>query len=120
MTVYKINGKVNYKNVKILSELLVPEIITQIKSSVFSKEIPFLELFDLSGGTGSFPEKVPELVEGKLVGYAGGMGPENVLLYLSKIKGQGGFWIDMETKVRTDGWFDLNKVEEVCRLVYES
>ena len=28
------------------------------------------------------------------------------------------YWIDMESGVRTDGLFDLEKCERVCRLVY--
>ena len=27
-------------------------------------------------------------------------------------------WLDMESKVRTDGRFDLDKVEKVCQLAW--
>jgi len=77
----------------------------------------FCYLFDRSGGKGSTPETIPTL-PGHLVGYAGGMGPDTVSDYLSRIKGEGPFWIDMEGQVRTNGWFDLDKVEKVCEIVY--
>lgn len=75
-------------------------------------------LHDESGGTGvatkSFPEQ-PENIE--FVGYAGGIGPENVGKVLSKIKANN-FWIDMESGVRTDDWLDLDKCERVCAITY--
>ncbi|MBL6929002.1 MAG: phosphoribosylanthranilate isomerase [Rhodospirillales bacterium] len=76
------------------------------------------QLFDLSAGRGILPETVPALIPGQLVGYAGGIGPDTVLDYLSRINGDGEFWIDMETHVRTDEWFDLDKVEKVCKAVF--
>lgn len=77
----------------------------------------FSYLFDRSGGKGELPDEIPPL-PGYIVGYAGGMGPDTVSDYLSRIEGEGPFWIDMEGQVRTDGWFDLDKVEKVCQIVY--
>lgn len=77
----------------------------------------FYYLFDCSGGRGITPEEIP-MLPGYLVGYAGGIGPDTVSEYLSRIDGEGPFWIDMEGQVRTNGWFDLDKVEKVCQIVY--
>ncbi len=58
------------------------------------------------------------------VGYAGGLGPENVEEQLPLIAqaaiGADGFWIDMETRVRSnlDRLFDLEKVER-CLTILE-
>ncbi len=76
------------------------------------------QLFDRSGGRGMMPTNIPATVPGGFVGYAGGMGPETVLSYLDRIEGDGDFWIDMESRVRTNGWFDLDKVEAVCQQVF--
>ncbi len=50
------------------------------------------------------------------IGYAGGIGPDNVaekLRTLLEYPSDENFWIDMETRVRTEDWFDLDKVEQV-------
>ena len=78
-------------------------------------------LYDLSGGRGAAPAKWPQHPGGDtLVGYAGGLGPENVLEVLAKIGCDGPYWIDMEGNVRTEDWFDLQKVESVCAQIYGS
>lgn len=59
---------------------------------------------------------MPPRLPGRRVGYAGGMGPDTVADYLRLVEeagADGPFWIDMEERVRTDGWFDLDKVERV-------
>jgi|SRR5579872_2237003 len=78
-------------------------------------------LFDKSGGLGISPAAWP-ISEHYYCGYAGGLGPDNVEKELQTIgwAAQGRrFWIDMETKVRTDDGktFDLDKVRRVCELV---
>ena len=53
------------------------------------------------------------------IGYAGGIGPDNVekkLCTLLSHPSDGTFWLDMESRVRTDDKFDLDKVEEVLRI----
>lgn len=75
-------------------------------------------LFDRSGGRGAEPDFWPSY-PGRYVGYAGGIGPDNVLGVIDKIAADGPYWIDMETKVRTDDWFDLGLCERVCQLVYD-
>lgn len=75
-------------------------------------------LLDASGGRGiDTPIEILESQE--KVGYAGGINAENVgdklyqLLTSPKI---GDFWIDMESGVRTDDWFDLGKVRQVLEI----
>lgn len=76
-------------------------------------------LYDASGGRGIEPTAWPPHPGGdRLVGYAGGIGPDNVLEVIRAINSAGPYWIDMESGVRTDDWFDLTKVEAVCKAVY--
>lgn len=77
-------------------------------------------LYDLSHGGGVLPEAWPvpaEPLRDRLVGFAGGLSPENVTEQLRRIRdavwdGQRA-WIDAETHLRSDGdrLFDLAKVE---------
>lgn len=76
-------------------------------------------LIDGSGGLGMEKKLIP-LCGAPKVGYAGGIGPENVYekakeLFLNENVED--FWVDMESKVRTDDWFDLNKAEKVIQQV---
>ncbi len=77
-------------------------------------------LHDLSGGRGiAATDHVPPF-PGKYTGYAGGMGPENALETASAIAAVSGdtpVWIDMESRIRTDGYLDLDKCESVARVV---
>lgn len=78
-------------------------------------------LLDASGGRGiDTPIKVlPNADKHFKVGYAGGFTPENVaekLTYLYEKKEVGDFWIDMESGVRTDDWFDIDKVRSVLEI----
>jgi len=85
-----------------------------------SKWMDVSVLLDASGGQGiDTPIEVLPNV-GKLfkVGYAGGINPSNVadkLSYLFQHEELGEFWIDMESGVRTDDWFDIDKVYNVLR-----
>jgi hypothetical protein len=76
-------------------------------------------LFDNSGGKGKLPENWPNSLN-TYCGYAGGLGPDNLeseLVKINKVAGNNSIWINIETKVRTDNIFDLNKVEEVLKIV---
>lgn len=94
--------------------------IAQTKADTFPSSARRVQwLFDRSGGTGQRPGAWPRHPDGdRLVGYAGGIGPDNVLEVLGQIGATGPYWIDMESGVRTDDWLDLDKVEAVCRAVY--
>lgn len=79
-------------------------------------------LIDGSGGLGIDTPIIP-LVGVPKVGYAGGIGPDNVEeknLTLAMMTYVYDYWLDMESKVRTDDWFDLDKVEQVCSSVNKS
>ena len=78
-------------------------------------------LFDQSGGRGQVSEVFPPCPLGKYVGYSGGITPENVTDILFKIGADKGckYWIDIETGVRTNGWFDLNKCRRILKAVYD-
>lgn len=73
-------------------------------------------LFDQSAGRGVAPESWPLPLPGHSCGYAGGITPDNVTAHLEKIAAACGdqtVWIDMESGMRTDDCFDLDKVRRV-------
>lgn len=85
-----------------------------------SPQLDVVPLFDLSHGAGVLPSQWPEPIRDvPYCGYAGGLSPNNLIEQLAKIyvvaKNQR-FWIDMESHVRTDGKFDLDKVERVLAM----
>lgn len=82
-------------------------------------------LLDASGGQGIdtpidvLPNKFDNGVSCFKVGYAGGINPDNVadkLAFLMENEDVGDFWIDMESGVRTDDWFDISKVRKVLEI----
>jgi hypothetical protein len=89
----------------------------------------FSVLLDASKGKGITPEawSAPFIFDGHAVqtGYAGGISPENIDAVLDATEkavlehGQPGasYWLDMETGVRSDNRFDLDKVERVLSAV---
>ena len=79
------------------------------------KDYHVTTLLDASGGHGIDTEIVPLSIDHK-VGYAGGITPDNVgekLSFLMENNDVKDFWIDMESGVRTDDWFDVDKVIKV-------
>ncbi len=72
-------------------------------------------LVDSSGGRGDSPTTWPHAHRTIRTGYAGGLGPENIYANLTSIaaKTHHPLWIDMESNIRTDNQFDLNKCKEV-------
>ena len=83
----------------------------------------FSVLLDASGGQGiDTPVEVAPAFSALKVGYAGGINPDNVtekLTYLLEHVETGYFWIDMESGVRTDDWFDIEKVSRVLTICKE-
>jgi hypothetical protein len=76
-------------------------------------------LFDRSGGRGTVPAAWPAHPgRGRMVGYAGGISPDNVADVVKAIGSTGPYWIDMESGVRTDNRFDLAKCRQVCEIVF--
>ncbi len=77
-------------------------------------------LYDPSGGFGREPAAWPRHPGGdRLVGYAGGIGPDNAARVVEAIGADGPYWIDMESRVRTeDDWLALEKCRQVCVAVF--
>lgn len=78
-------------------------------------------LYDPSGGNGLLPEVYPFNDTDHLVGYAGGINPDNVEIINYRVNqlSPAGYWLDMESGVRTDDIFDLDKVQAVLEAVYD-
>lgn len=76
-------------------------------------------LLDPSGGRGIQALMAPPGIIGLKTGYAGGFDHNNVkdkLICLFCNEYVGDFWIDMESSVRTDDKFDLNKVRRILEI----
>lgn len=91
------------------------------------RKINAVPLFDKSGGEGKTPDEWPICKNGEIysIGYAGGLGPENLFNELIRIENVNkdnkyintmSIWVDMESKIRTDDKFDINK----CISAYDS
>jgi hypothetical protein len=75
-------------------------------------------LFDTSGGAGVLPSRWPFATTKFWCGYAGGLGPHNVVdqvAEIEKVCDNRPYWIDMERRVRTDddSALDMNAVRAV-------
>ena len=78
-----------------------------------------IPMHDLSGGIGALTEKWPTAIS-TLCGYAGGLTPDNLeaqLDAIAKVSENRTIWIDVETGVRTDNQFDLQKVSRFLKIV---
>lgn len=78
-------------------------------------------LFDLSGGRGITPAAWPASHDSDvLVGYAGGLGPDNIKGAVASIaKGCSNFYVDMESGVRDiQDRLDVNKCRQVLQVLY--
>jgi len=105
--------------------ILFDEVILQQRSAdncpLFMASYPdehITTLLDASGGEGINTPIVPLNLVHK-IGYAGGMNEDNVadkLRYLLESDRVHDFWIDMESGVRTDDWFDIDKVRRVLTI----
>ena len=76
-------------------------------------------LFDESAGRGVSPDRWDAPLPGHFCGYAGGMNPDNVEANLKMIQNVADghmTWIDMESGVRTDDRFDLDKMRRVLEI----
>lgn len=105
--------------VSVLAPRFIKEIIIQHHPDqpvrLYVSDRPVSILFDASGGEGKEREFIPEKLDIR-TGYAGGINPSNAAEKFTKLKKSGlcgDFWIDMETGVRTDDRFDLEKVRAV-------
>lgn len=88
-------------------------------------EHAFEVLVDSSGGRGLEPDEWPSLEPRGLrrVGYAGGLGPDNIAEQLPRIAASvdgRAFWVDMEFKLRNDeDDFLLSKCERVLDVAWD-
>jgi hypothetical protein len=79
-------------------------------------------LMDASRGTGVAPQgwSRPQRLDKFFVGYAGGIGPENIQAVLRDVSALGRpCWVDMESGIRTENQFDADKAEAVLRATAE-
>lgn len=90
-------------------------------------------LFDRSGGKGIRETEWPSSPGGRRIGYAGGIGADNILnvlddvsaLYTHEAKGRGAttiekFWLDMESGVRTaEDRIDVEKIRWVLKMAQD-
>jgi hypothetical protein len=97
-----------------------------VNDVLMEKIMPFLggdrcvPFYDMSHGAGVYPKTWPSPnVGAKMYGFAGGIGPENVLTAIKEIGMHVAesvtTWIDMETNIRTGARFDLVKCLAVAR-----
>jgi phosphoribosylanthranilate isomerase len=111
----------NLANVRRVSRQTSCEPIVQWRHDFWPEETTLMPLFDRSGGRGEVPTSWPEppVDERYMVGFAGGLSPDNVVREIERMNCNGVYWIDMETGVRDEEDFlDLDKVERVLRQVY--
>jgi hypothetical protein len=104
------------------------QLILQTKSpenvllkSAIDANINVAPLFDMSHGTGYLPDAWPEYNLSKC-GYAGGLNPNNIIEQINKIAKisvDKKIWVDMESGVRTNNRFDIDKAEKILELVEE-
>lgn len=95
------------------------EVIVQCRDG-FPSDGSVSWLYDVSGGRGLTPALWPPAHPDVLCGYAGGIGPHNILQVLDRIGAiSNAYWLDMESHVRSQGdLFDLRKCLAVCEAVY--
>ena len=106
--------------VKAFADLAGIKVIVQWRGceATVYPEIAFLH--DESGGRGVYGIKDWPLV-GRWSGFAGGLTAENIADAVAFVRATApmGSWLDMETGVRTENWFDLDKVDAVIAAAAE-
>lgn len=122
----QVNGLIEIPEVRHLCQLYPHHtIITQHTPAnrylLVVKEGNHALLVDGSGGRGVSPESWHHPDTGKVVGFAGGLGPDNLASELHKITAiaRAGWWADMEGKLRVDDWFSVERAAE-CAAVFAS
>ena len=93
--------------------------IIQVRNLEFPADEGCAMLFDRSGGRGVPPNEWPLHPGDRMVGYAGGISPDNILDVLKAVDSSGPYWLDMETSLRDENdLFDLDKCEAIAKAVY--
>lgn len=125
----QVNGKVEPQELVSIGEMYPKHrIITQYVDRP-NHNMPLLELqlpnhellIDASGGRGTLPKSWNPPKTYKRIGYAGGLGPDNIKEQLDLIfpVASFDFWIDMETSVRVDDWFSIDKINQCLQNINE-
>ncbi|MBQ4855673.1 hypothetical protein IMW82_13425 [Rhodanobacter sp. B2A1Ga4] len=115
----QVNGDVSREQLPLLAAQ-VHQLITQYSPRVTDLSLTGTAgnhqlLVDASGGRGVGPSQWRRPATTKAVGFAGGLGPDNLASELERILpiARGDSWIDMEQALRTDDWFDLSRCRRV-------
>ena len=119
-----IRGYDNYKTFVIEEDIHIIIQVSDAKSYQYFYQMQELNpnkveaLIDYSGGKGKLGCFNYVSDGDEIFGYAGGINVSNVAYILGYIEGRMeydvNYWIDMESSVRTDDWFDTSKVREIC------
>jgi len=116
----QVNGGILALEVEHLCEMYPRHtIITQHHDNnahlLFVRSLNHAVLLDTSGGRGISPSAWAQPATEKPVGFAGGLGPDNIARELQTILeiARPGWWADMEGKLRVDDWFSLELAGEV-------
>ena len=106
---------------EVIVQMHTPDLLREFLTEACPQNMSFL--MDASGGAGVHTPIEIVTSPGVSMGYAGGIGPDNVeskLRTLLEHDSDDEFWIDMETRVRTTDdegeWLDLDKVEQVLEI----
>lgn len=96
-----------------------PEVVDAVISNTPFPSI----LMDASGGRGESPRVWTRGRSEFAVGYAGGLGPDNITEELGRIQSVVGelnmVWVDMESGIRTNDRIDLRKMQSVLTQVHK-
>lgn len=119
----QINGQQKVKDIELIcNSYPYLEIITQHninnESLLAVKANNHSILIDSSGGNGISPTEWILPDTSKRIGFAGGLGLDNIQSEISKFYNlKEEFWIDMENKIRTNDWFDLDIIKNILKLI---
>ena len=119
----QVNGDVSHGELPFLAAR-VPELITQFQATRTDLRYDPVSnhtlLVDASGGRGLSPVEWERPSTSKVVGFAGGLGPDTIRDQLRRIAvvAEGPYWVDMEGHLRTNDWFDLDKCRAVLRAIF--
>ncbi len=96
----------------------VPDLNHNLIQKAIETDVDAVALYDLSGGTGTLPASWPTCRN--YCGLAGGLTPINLEEQLEKMGSSIAkdqlIWIDVESGVRTWGYFDLDKVAKFLEI----
>ncbi|MYM92421.1 hypothetical protein [Duganella vulcania] len=114
----QINGLVTAPELELLARCAQTVITQHCEINMALVHVPIANhqlLVDGSAGRGISPAVWGKPATRKEVGFAGGLGPANIVDEVSRIAqvAHGAWWIDMEAKLRVDDWFSIDAAREV-------